>query len=503
MADWYVSSVAWAAIPQFAASTAYTVGQIVRSLTTPAFNQQFAFRCTTAGTSGAEPTWPAINNATVTTGGATFANVSGQSAYGWSAAAGNFWEMTYQNANQRVNVGDRAFLSSDHVETSASQFYGGGPGGFGGIAVISVNRTGSVPPVAADALSGATIIYNGGSSLNIDPLTNQYWEGITFNLGGTATNFYLCFNGTKSNYFKNCAFVFSTSITNATMSTDNPTRVVMENTTVQFNNVAQRFFAAYPCELIWMGGSILGTAPTVLFNGSNNQCMFIVVCRGVDLSAVTNTLVYDAAVNNAFMKVLFDSCRIATGVARLGTATYNSAGDEVELVNCYDGTRFVSERHTPAGDVTADLVTTMVGGSRDDVGLFSHKMISSSRSDPWSMTLDGFWLDVENTNVGASHTATVELIASAALNNNDIRLVLEYQGTSGSSLATFSSISALTPTAALPTSTGITWNSPPSTPVMQHLSVTFTQRTAGRLRACVRLGKPSTTVWYNPQIALT
>jgi hypothetical protein len=120
------------------------------------------------------------------------------------------------------------------------------------------------------------------------------------------------------------------------------------------------------------------------------------------------------------------------------------------------------------------------------------------------MPLDSFWLDVNDTLIGTSRTATVELIASAALNNNDVTLSLEYEGTTGSSLASFSSslASPLTATAALATSTA-TWNNPPATPVAQRLTVTFIQRTAGRLRARVSLGKPSTTLWINPQVAVT
>ena len=47
----------------------------------------------------------------------------------------------------------------------------------------------------------------------------------------------------------------------------------------------------------------------------------------------------------------------------------------------------------------------------------------------------GFWLDVEQQAVGSSKTATVEIISSASLNNDEISLLLEYQGTAGSSLA--------------------------------------------------------------------
>jgi hypothetical protein len=283
--------------------------------------------------------------------------------------------------------------------------------------------------------------------------------------------------------------------------------VTFDNTTVTFNAIGQRLLnpSNYGFDFTWINtpAAVLGTAPAALFNNTQNGAATYITCRGVDLSAVTNTLVNGLA-TNSFQKALFDSCRIAPGVARLGTASYNSAADEVELVNCFDGTSIINERHTPAGDVTVDRSTVLVGGAQDDVGLFSHKLVSSTRSDPFAMTLDTFWMDVELTTVGAPRTATVEIISSASLNNTDINLMLEYQATAGSSLGAFaySLPSPLTPSAAIPTST-VTWNNMPSTPVKQHIQVTFTPQVAGRVRGIVRLGKISTTVWVNPQIIIT
>ena len=84
MSDWYVSSAAYAALPQWAASHAYNIGDIIRPLT-PVANQAFVYRCTTAGTSTTtEPTWSsAVNNNTTTGGTPNFTNVTGQSAFGW------------------------------------------------------------------------------------------------------------------------------------------------------------------------------------------------------------------------------------------------------------------------------------------------------------------------------------------------------------------------------------------------------------------------------------
>ena len=154
MSDWYVSSAAHAAVPVFAVSTSYTVGQFVRRITsTP--KSQWVMRVTTAGTSAAsEPSWPTGNNATVTSGGATFTNVTGQSAYGWSAAAGDMPTLA-----ARFVVPDRMFVSSDHAETQTTTTdYGySGTSSYTQGQILSVNRAGSVPPVAADLAAGATV----------------------------------------------------------------------------------------------------------------------------------------------------------------------------------------------------------------------------------------------------------------------------------------------------------------------------------------------------------
>jgi hypothetical protein len=192
-------------------------------------------------------------------------------------------------------------------------------------------------------------------------------------------------------------------------------------------------------------------------------------------------------------------------MTRLGPSTNNSSSfDEVELVNCFDGASVLNERYTTAGAVTVDRSTTMASGAADDNGAYSLKLVSSAGSNIAASPLESFWLDVENTAIGSPKTAIIQIISSSVLNNNDIKLQLEYMGTSGSSIANFteSLASTLTPVAPLPSSS-VTWNSPPSTPQKQLLQVSFTPQAAGRVRGLVQLGKTSTTVWINPQIIIT
>lgn len=517
MADWYVSSAVYATISAFVASVPYTVGQLVKP-TAPAVGKEYVFRCTTAGTAGTEPTWPVANNATVTTGGAIFTNVTGQSTFGWGAPAGTLWSIANANSNRPV-AGDRVFLSSDHSEniTGAITYAFNTSSNYGLIQILSVNRAGSVPPVASDITNGAAITatMSGLQNMNLDAICNMFWQGITFTLTGTASGV-AAMNlssgtGKKSHYFKNCAMVVTiatqSNLIGINASSVYP-KVTFDNTTVQFGHVGSYIgsVSGSPFDLLWINtpSAIQGaTIPTLLFSSSTSGSLLI-TCRGVDLSAIVGTIVNVNNIGALRNAILLDSCRIASSVTRLGAPGVSSnASDEVELVNCWDGTNVLNERYTNAGNMITDRSTYLNNGAQDDIGSYSLKLVSAVRSDFAAYPFDAFALDIENGVTGVSKTATVEIISSASLNNNDIRLQLEYMGASGNSLASFidSLASVLTAVSALPASSN-TWNSPPATPVKQLLQVTFTPQRAGRVRGLVRLGKPSTTVWVNPQIAI-
>lgn len=422
-----------------------------------------------AGTSGGtEPaTWNTANNSTTVSGGATFTNVTGQSTYGWSASAGTLNTIS----GTRPAAGDRVFLSSDHTESSTASLtypFNTSTAAFGLIQLISVNRAGSVPPTASDILSGASITTTVTTgNLVLDAYCNLFWQGIAFTLGGTGVNNLYLNNAStarKSHYLKNCALVLTNTNASTRITTNNVAKVTLDNTTIQFGNVAQAISSTQPFDFNWINtpSAIAGaTIPTVLFSGAVQS--LLVACRGIDLSAITTTLL-NSATASEISKILLDSCKIASGVIRYSvtSTTGAPAHDEIELVNCFDGTNIVNERHTAAGDVTTDFSTTLTGGAQDDVGHYSHKLVSSARSDICTMALDSFWLDVENTAVGSSKTATVEIVSpTPGFNNTDIKLQLEYMGTSGSSLASFgeSLASVLTAAAALGSSSA-TWTTP-------------------------------------------
>lgn len=508
MSDWYVSSVAQAAVPVFAISTVYTVGQFVRRITST-LKAQWVFRVTTAGTSAAsEPTWPTANNGTVTSGGAVFTNVTGQSAYGWSAAAGDLATLQGGVGTNRFDGGDRMFVSSDHTETqTALTTYGAnGTASFTVGQVLSVNRAGSVPPAGADLLAGATVTVS--ANLIFELLFPSYHYGVTYIAAGSSIFFGS--SGSKPIWFDAGQLYLSGAASTARLVSNAACTIIMNNTTARFTHASNGFSCSNvgPMEVIWINtpGALIGTAPAAaLFaTGSNNYDM-LVTLRGVDLSAMTaGPLVINGGVK-APIKVLLDSCRVASGLTRYAPGVPLNVNDIVELVNCYDGTNIISESWTLAGNVTTEFTITLASGAADNVGAFSHKMVSTANIDKYVNTLNSFWMDVNYATTGSAKTATVEIISSAALNNDEISLELEYLGTASSSLASFvTSLPAtvLTAASAVTTSTA-TWNSSPATPQKQKLQVAFTPRTAGRVRARVRLGKASATVYVDPQVTIT
>jgi hypothetical protein len=516
MADWYVSSAAYAAIPVWTANTVYTIGQIIRA-TAPALNYQYSYRITIGGNSGpTEPVWNNVighnNGAVGSVNGVQYTNITASGAYGWQAAAGTIACINYSAPYNRINAGDRVFVSSDHLETQASNaftFNGTGTPSVG-ISLISINRApNNIPPLPADELAGATFAYS-ASNFIIDAYYAVYFLGFTFIMTPSATGG-LMFNngGSKAHYYKSCAFIIQSTAT-ITIRNNDPAKVTFDNTTVQFGSTNQSIsqLSSYSFTFNWINTpnaiSQAGSIPSSLFTASNDITGFDVTCRGIDISAL-NTSIITVATNASQFRALFDSCKIGSTANRyLIASSPNSIQDVVEYVNCFDGTRIWNERHDTRGDVTSDLLTTMVGGAADDVGNFSLKMATSSSCNLYTGPLESFWLEVENAITGVTKTATVEILSSQTLTIADVALQLEYLGISGSSQAVFADTkpSVLASAIAHPTSS-VSWNSPPSTPQYQRIQLAFVPQKAGRLRGRILLGRLSTTLWVNPQITVS
>src|SRR6266446_5639149 len=168
-ADWYISSVAYTAVPVWTALATLSVGN-VRRQTAPAASAERAFRVsaiTTGITGAAEPTWNLGNSATTTDAGVTWTECTGQSAQQQLGGVTNTWTCpaaTIRNlevlGKNIVAASDRLFFSSDHTETSATTYYfcEQATTQANAMSAYSVDRTtGNIPPLAADITAGANL----------------------------------------------------------------------------------------------------------------------------------------------------------------------------------------------------------------------------------------------------------------------------------------------------------------------------------------------------------
>ena len=502
MANFYVSSAAYAAITPWAATTAYTVGQIIRP-TAAVAGKRIAYRCTTGGTTaGSEPAWGLVLGGTTTSNTAVFTAINSD-AYGWTGAAGDVSTVTNVSTTSFATAGSTIFLSSDHSEATAATVNWlssiGGSWSTVTTFVLSVNRAGSVPPVAADLTSGASISFQ---NMYLDCAKPVYIEGLT--LIASSANIVFSINNYNSYYLKNCTLQIAAATSSNKITASSYAEIILDNTSISFAHANQTITLNYSSDFTWINTAspLAGVAPTNIFFPAN--AIDIITCRGVDFSAYSGILVYIGA-NTNNIKALFDSCKISASVTALSGTPYSNAA-LVELVNCDDGTNVRNERYTTGGSTVTERMITLTGGAADDIGAFSLKMVSgSARIDKWVAPLDSFWIDVENLATGVAKTATVEIVSSAALYDDEIWLLLEYMGAAGTPLSTIvTSLPAtiLTAHAAVPTSTAA-WNSAPATPAYQHLQISFTPQRAGRVRGRVMLGKASATVYVDPTIVIT
>ncbi len=522
--NWYVSSVDYAAVAQWAAVHTYAVGNIVRQLAAPAVNSERCFRCTaiTTGVSGAsEPSWNLGDSATTSETTVTWTECTGQQAHQrdngatvvWTAPAARVGCLMFFG-KASVASGDTIFLSSDHAETqsaAALNIYSASSAGGPPCNLISVTKTGSVPCVAADITNGASMSATGANNVNIN--RNLYAQGITFSGGSGSSAGYISFFSDSNQgqvYLKNCSLVINTTASTCYILMNSvPGSVTLDNTPITFGATGHVIYCNQGVDFTWvntpsaLGGSIF---PTTLFNvGTGTRT---ITCRGVDLSALGSGKTIYAGGGDNLTRAVFENCKLNASVTLISgvNSNANDRNVKVDFINCDSGaTGYRNEWHRQEGDITTETTITRASGASDGVQAVSWKAISSGSSaiSP-TLPLEFPPIAVWNTLTGSAHTATIELISSASLNNNDIWVDLEYLGSSGSPLGSgVNSLPAtvLTTAAACPTSSK-TWNSSPASPVKQYLQVSFTAQLAGLVVARVKIAKPATTVYVDPLITI-
>lgn len=497
MAAWYVGSVQYTAVAQFASSTAYTVGQIIRQLAAPAVGSERCFRCTTAGTTaGSEPSWTLTKGGTTTSGTAVFTEVTGNSTYAWAAAAARLLLIVGSWAAN----GDTTYVAQDHAETQTTTMTLTGGAVNAPMIVLCVNAAGSVPPVAADLRDTATITSTNGGASTMVLRMNAYIRGIAFS-ASAGVNACLLINDATSlrAVLENCQLIMGLNFSGCRMNFAQ--EVTLLNTKISFANASQQI-NLFGCTFKWKNTptAIQGTAPASIFGGASTAVTQALL-DGVDLSAITGTLVGTVWFNRSTFN--FINCKLNASVT-IATAPITEDGPVTNLIISDSGANgYRQERYTYGGALTTEITFTRSGGASDGLTPISWKVVTNANASRY-VPFETFQIAEWNSTTGSSVTATVEIESTATLTDAEVWMEVEYLGTSGfpvTSVVSMQSLPLATP-ANLATSS-VTWNGALGSAVKQYLQCSFTPQMAGLVRATVYVGKTSQTVYIDPALTLT
>jgi hypothetical protein len=287
--------------------------------------------------------------------------------------------------------------------------------------------------------------------------------------------------------------------------------MVFNKTTVSFGNVLNYIDLEY-VNFIWQN-----TGP-VLAGGSSVPNNFIVtqtsgrlcnaVLEALDLSQLTGNLfgIGFTLLGNLLIK----DCKLNASAA---IATPAAPGMTVQLVRCDSGaTGYKSARYTYEGTETTETAITRVGGASDPTGQAQSRKIVTTANSQWLRPFKAEPYAIWNPTTSANVTVTVcGTINSGSLpNNDDIWLEVEYLGSATfpiGTMVTTTKSNVLAANAAV-ASDGSTWNGGGSGAGWSPFKLTATLSSpqpgmAGYLHARVRVAKPATTLYIDPQITLS
>ena len=498
MAAWYCnygngSSTGYYAVAQWAALTSYNIGDIRRQLATPAVGSERCFRCTTAGVSGAaEPTWTLTKASTTADGTAVWTEVTGNSTYNWSAPFARLG-----NINGWAAAGDTIYIASAHAETVAAPNGMTSPGTtVSPLNIICVNAAGSVPPVSADITTGASITTTGANNLSLSGV--NYIVGVSFVCGGS-----LSF--TSSLYMENGNLGIAASNSFAPSSS---TVVDLKDTTINLGSSGSSLASANGSYFHWWGASsaITGTGPNSLITSLNVGAKVLI--EDVDLSLVASTKNLTSFATAIGASILFNRCKLTSGVVVQGTTMTGSLSAVVDLVSSdSSGTNYRYERYKTQGNLKTEttIVKTSPAGASDGTTALSYKIVTSSTNwffSPFDCPDIIAWVDS-----AAAHTATIEVITdNVILTNADIWVEVEYLANASNpqaSIATSRTTNILTAGSNLTTSSATWITTGLVTPKPQSIAVNFTTALKGPVRIKVKIAKVSTTVYVDPYPTIT
>jgi len=427
------------------------------------------------------------------------------------AATGADWANAYLTMKAAFDTGaggDIFWIADDHSESTGSTITLAitGTSAATPAYVYCVDRTGSVPPVAADLRTTAVFATTAGASLSIGgaPTTYAYFYGIQWNIN---SQIQMAVGGDGWIRFDSCKFQLNNSISSGpiqvgALGTGTLNRIDWNNCTVEFSNTGQKI-ALQNTVFSWKdtASALLGTIPTFLF--LNTSAPSIGYIEGVDLSGAGSgkTLVGDATICPS--RMYFKDCKLNASVTLAVTPSLPGLG-EAEFTRCDSGaTNYRTEKYTYYGTQTVETTIVRTGGATDETTSIAWKIITTANSK-WVFPFEAMPIAFFNETAGSPITVTIHGIwgDGAVPNDDEVWIDVEYLGSASDpqgSYATSTKASNLSTGSALPSDSS-TWGG--STTAFK-MSASFTAQQRGAVYVHVKAAKVSSTFYIDPNPVVT
>lgn len=493
MAVWYHnygngSTTGYYAVAQWAATHTYAAASIVRQLATPAVGSERCFRTTAGGVSGAtEPTWVLTKGGTTSGDGTvTWVEVTGNQLYGWTAP-----HARYATACSDAAAADSVYSANVSAETQTTAITAVAP-----ITSFSVDTT-NTPPVGADVMAGASVTTTGAVNLTLSSSSSsgQYLNGYTLSVGSAGNSGNILFgasNNLCNTVLENCTLVLAdtSGTNNLQYAANRSVRTELINTQIQFNAVGQGINLTLG-DFIWrdtpsaVGGS---TVPTVMLSPNGGTYKL----QGLDLSALTTTIVNGAVANATNWKVSIINCKLASGV--VVCSTVGNYGQRADLLNSdSSATGYRCESYQYGGTLTTETVVVRSGGAPQTWKTATNT--HASRSQPFEAP-ETDKIVAAGSPITININVITDTAVDATLTNADFWIearVLDNSGAPISDVYTSAPANQLTAGTAMTSGTSSgTWTTTGlTTPNPQYVSLTFTPQIAGLVRVTPKVSRAS------------
>lgn len=422
--------------------------------------------------------------------------------YVYSGATGSGVGDNWTNAKTTLGAaatasgaGDSIYVANDHAESTAGAVTITFPGTAAAPSyVYCVNRAGSVPPVAADLATTATVsIGSNNNPILINGHCMIYgviFQGATIN-GSNAHVGVAATQGNKQRFI-NCGFTIRTTNTGSFFligGTSSTGEAVFINCTITFYStyVLMNGKAHFRnTSFVWSN-----SLSTYLLQVRTAGYAFMAIFEGCDLSNFSNTLINGASTNSGGTYCLVNECKLHASLVPLANTT-TAAAPYVDIVRSDSGnTNYVMKRIHHMGTFGIDSTVYRTGGASDGVTPHSWKIIGNTNTNiglPFECPPLRIW----NDTVAGTITLTIYAVGSSVPYNDEFIVeawVMENSSYPVSTKVT-SEMTLLDTHAALTTDSGSTWNGFSTAPFS--VALTLSPRQKGYINVYIRCAKNAT-----------